>query len=237
MSTGVIGILGGMGPDATAWFFSRLVKLDHAATDQEHLHVIVESDPSIPDRTAWLLGKGTDPLPVMLASARRLMAAGADIAGIPCMTAHAFLPALRQHTRLRFLSAFEELARTLETQYSSIRTIGILGTMGTRHTALFEHHLPAFEVLWPDWHLHESLVMEAIYGKEGIKAGNTGEGPRAALRTAALHLIAQGAQCIIAGCTEVPLVLTQSDIEVPLIEPMEGLALALIREARKGARP
>ena len=94
MKNGTIGILGGMGPEATAAFFSMLVRLDSATSDQDHLHIIVDSDPSIPDRTKFILEDGTNPLPAMLSSARRLLAAGAHIAGMPCMTAHALLDQL-----------------------------------------------------------------------------------------------------------------------------------------------
>lgn len=232
MAGKTIGILGGMGPEATSFFFSMLVRLDIAPRDQDHLHIIVDSDPSIPDRTRFLLEGGEDPLPAMLASARRLLAAGADLCGIPCMTAHAILPRLRAHCQLRILSAFEETSRALDTGAAPIRKLGILGTIGTRSSRLFETAMPDRIMLWPDAEAHRSLVMEAIYGRQGIKAGNTGSEPRRLLLKAARMLIEQGAEAIAAGCTEVPLVLSQKDFDIPFIDPMEHLARALIREAR-----
>jgi aspartate racemase len=223
-----------MGPDATAAFFSMLVRLDVATSDQGHLHIIVESDPSIPDRTRHLLEGGPDPLPAMLASARRLLAAGADVAGIPCITAHAFLPSLRRHCALPILSAFEETSRALDAFSPSIRSLGILGTMGTRRARLFETTMPDKTILWPSEEDHRSLVMEAIYGTHGIKAGDFGEKPRQLLVKAAHLLIDRGARAIVAGCTEVPLVLFQKDFEVPFIDPMHFLARALISATRKG---
>jgi len=234
MRKGVIGVLGGMGPDATAAFFSMLVRLDIAASDQDHLRIIVESDPSIPDRTRHLLDGGPDPLPAMLASARRLLAAGADIGGISCMTAHAFLPRLRHNCTLPILSAFEETVRALDAFSPPIRTLGVLGTLGTRRARLFETAMPDRAILWPNEEEHSSLVMEAIYGSHGIKAGNFGEEPRRLLVRAAQPLIAQGAEAIVAGCTEVPLVLSQQDFDVPFIDPMHFLARALIAAAKKG---
>lgn len=232
MKRGIIGILGGMGPDATAAFFSMIVRLDLAPTDQEHLHVMVDSNTSIPDRTAHLLGSGPDPLPEMLASARRLSAAGADVAGMPCMTAHAFLPRLRNHTTLRLLSAFEETYAALDRFPAPIRKLGILGTIGTRRTGLFETAMPDREILWPSEELHRSKVMEAIYGKHGIKAGNLGREPHELLMEAAADLIEHGAEAIVGGCTEVPLVLSQRDFDIPFIDPMEYLARGLIAAAR-----
>lgn len=234
MRKGVIGVLGGMGPDATAAFFSMLVRLDVASSDQDHLHIIVESDPSIPDRTRHLLEGGPDPLPAMLASARRLLAAGADIAGISCMTAHAFLPGLRRNCTLPFLSAFEETIRALDTFSPPVRNLGILATLGTRRARLFEKAMPDRTILWPSEEDHRSLVMEAIYGPHGIKAGELGEEPHRLLVRAAQALIGEGAEAIVAGCTEVPLVLSQKDFDIPFIDPMYFLARALVVAARKG---
>lgn len=234
MKRGTIGILGGMGPDATAAFFSMLVRLDVAPRDQDHLHIIVDSDPSIPDRTRHLLEGGENPLPAMLSSARRLLAAGADVAGMPCMTAHAFLPDLRRNCTLRLLSAFEETSKALDSFAAPIQTLGILGTIGTRQTRLFETAMSDKTILWPDENIHRTMVMEAIYGKKGIKAGNLGDGPHQLLIKAAQWLIENGADAIVAGCTEVPLVLSQRDFEIPFIDPMEYLARALIAAARKG---
>lgn len=234
MGNGVIGVLGGMGPDATAAFFSMLVRLDVAGSDQDHVHIIVESDPSIPDRTRCLLEGGPDPLPAMLASARRLVAAGADIVGIPCMTAHAFLPRLRRNCTLPILSAFEEARKALDAFSPPIRSLGILGTMGTRRARLFETTMPDKTILWPSEEDHRSLVMEAIYGTRGIKAGNLGEEPHRLLVQAAQALIGEGAEAIVAGCTEVPLVLSQRDFDIPFIDPMYFLARALIETAGKG---
>lgn len=235
MRRGIIGILGGMGPDATAAFFTKLVRLDTAGSDQEHLHIIVDSDPSIPDRTKYLLSGGTDPLPVMLASARRLLAAGADVAGMPCMTAHALLPRIRQNSTLRILSAFEETNKELSATSPQIRKLGILGTMGTRQTRLFETAMPGKTILWPSEEDHRGLVMEAIYGARGIKAGNLGEEPHRLLLQAARRLIEAGAEAIVAGCTEVPLVLSQKDFDDMLfVDPMYFLADALVKTAKEG---
>jgi len=234
MKKGVIGVLGGMGPDATAAFFSMLVRLDVAASDQDHLHIIVDSDPSIPDRTKHLLEGGPDPLPAMLTSARKLLAAGADIAGIPCITAHAFLPGLRRNCTLPFLSAFEETVRALDAFSPPIRSLGILATLGTRRAGLFEKAMPDRTILWPREEDHRSLVMEAIYGTRGIKSGNLGEEPHRLLVRAAQALIGEGAEAIVAGCTEVPLVLSQRDFDIPFIDPMYFLARALIETAGKG---
>lgn len=227
-----IGILGGMGPEATLDFFAKMLFFDKAERDQDHVHIIIESNPAIPDRTAYILGKGEDPLPAMAASARRLEAAGADIAGIPCMTAHAFLPRLREVSRLPFVSAFDTMAAALGGLYPNVRRLGVLATLGTKTARLYESSLKGYSILWPDEEAQSGLVMEAIYGKNGIKAGNKGEYPRQLLVRAAEGLSAMGAEAIVGGCTEVPLALSQKDIALPFIDPMALLAEALVAKAR-----
>lgn len=227
-----IGILGGMGPEATADFFTKLLSFDIASRDQDHVHVLIECDPSIPDRTAFILGKGPDPLPAMLASVRRLEGAGAEIAGITCMTAHHFLPRIREKSRLRFLSALEVMAAHVREAHPGVSRLGILATMGTRRARLYETSLPDLDILWPSESDQQSLVMEAIYGERGIKAGVRGEPARGLLLKAASRLVDAGAQAIVAGCTEVPLALQQNDLSVPLLDPMTMLARALVRAAR-----
>ncbi|MDX9827520.1 MAG: amino acid racemase [Spirochaetia bacterium] len=229
-----IGVLGGMGPEATLEFFKTVLSYDRAEKDQDHLHIIIENNPAIPDRTAFILGKGADPLPAMLVSAERLKAAGADLAGIPCMTAHHFLPRIREGSKLRFISALETMAQTLRDSHGKVQTLGVLATVGSKISRLYESALPSYTILWPDENEQNDLVMKAIYGKDGIKAGNRGEIPKSLLTQAAQSLIRRGAQAIIAGCTEVPLALAQYDIQVPLLDPMQMLAQSLVREARQG---
>lgn len=227
-----IGILGGMGPEATSDFFVKLLSFDKAARDQDHAHIVIECDPSIPDRTANILGKGPDPVPAMLASLKRLEAAGADIIGITCMTAHNFLPRLKELSGLRFISALETMAAAMHANYPQARRLGILATAGTKAARLYETSLLEYSILWPDDEAQANLVMEAIYGKNGIKAGNRGDYPRSLLVQAAEKLVLAGADAIVAGCTEVPLVLSQEFLKVPLIDPMTLLAQALVAEAR-----
>jgi aspartate racemase len=148
------------------------------------------------------------------------------------MTAHHFLPRIREQSGLRFLSALEVMAAGLAEHHPEIEKLGILATMGSRRARLYETSLPELDILWPSEQDQQALVMEAIYGKKGIKAGVRGEPAKRLLLQAAGRLIDAGAQAIVAGCTEVPLALWQEDLPVPLLDPMTGLALALVREAR-----
>ena len=228
-----IGILGGMGPEATSDFFSKLVAADKAERDQDHLHIIVESDPSIPDRTAFILGKGEDPLPAMVRSAHRLEAAGAEILAIPCMTAHAFLPRLQSSISIPIFSALDAMRGILKNVFPQVDALGILATIGSKKAGIYESTFFDYSILWPSETVHTTNVMEAIYGKEGIKAGFRGEGPRHLLLEAAKILVAEGANAIVAGCTEVPLVLAQCHVDIPFIDPMAIMAESLADFARR----
>lgn len=224
----VVGILGGMGPEATVEFFRKIVAATPASRDQEHLHIVVNCDPAIPDRTAFLFGKGPDPLPAMIASGKALAAAGATVGAIPCMTAHNFLEGVRAALPFPFLSAFEELAKHLRASHPEVKRVGVLATSGSVKSGIYDRSLPDWRVHYPDSEAQERFVMEAIYGERGIKAGNRGEEPRRLLREAGNRLVARGADVIIAGCTEIPLALRDGDFEVPWLDPMQVLAQALV---------
>ncbi len=227
-----IGIIGGMGPEAGIAHIATILAAERDARDQDHIPTVLDSDPTIPDRTAFLLSRGPDPLPAMIAAGMRLASCGVTVAGLACMTAHAFLDGLRAALPFPLLSAFEELARAVAADYPKMGRLGILATSGSKASGIFERNLGGYDCVWPSPEEEESLVMEAIYGKEGIKAGNRGEAPRALLKRAAESLAAAGAELVVAGCTEVPLVLSQADLGVPLLDPMRILAAALVREAR-----
>jgi len=223
----VIGILGGMGPLATAEFFGKVVRACHATGDHGHPRVVVECDPSIPDRTEALSGGGADPLAAMTLAGRRLADAGVEVGALVSMTAHAWLDELRVSLPFSLLSAFEVLGEVIKERYAGAARIGVLATTGLIRAGLFDKQLPGLRVHYSDDEAQSRFVMEAIYGPRGIKAGNLGEEPRHLLRQAAARLVARGSDLVIVACAEMPLVLTQADVEVPLLDPTRYLAEAL----------
>jgi aspartate racemase len=224
----IVGVLGGMGPAATADFYAKLVRATPAATDQEHLRVVIWSDPTTPDRTRALLEGGTDPTPWLVRGARVLATAGADVIAVPCNTAHAFLPAVVERVPVPVVHMIEQTSQHLEKLQPRVRKVGLLASTATVRAKLYETWLASAEiaVLVPDSASQASEVMPAI---RSIKAGKDAPGE---LARAARRLIDSGAQAIIAGCTEVPLGLHAHELPVPLVDPTQVLADAVIAHVR-----
>ena len=223
----IIGILGGMGPAATADFYGKLVAMTPVRRDQEHLRTVIWSDPTIPDRTEALLNRGPDPTPYLLNGCRVLREAGATVIAIPCNTAHAFVPRIAEQAGLPIVHMIDEVARHLAAAEPPVRAVGLLATAGTLQTGLYQESLDlvGIKILLPDPESQDAEVMTAI---RAIKAGERGARVAEPLRRAAARLVDLGAQVVIAGCTEIPLGLSPEDLEVPLLDPAVVLAAALI---------
>jgi len=221
-----------MGPEATAYFFSLIIERTRAGRDQDHIPVIIDCNPKIPDRTAAIMGKGQNPARPLLAGARRLVRAGADFIVVPCVSAHAFLPWVRARAPVPFISLLDETCLRARRTVPRLRKVGLLATTGTVRSGIFAKAFAAagMEVIVPT-DAGQRRLMEAVYGKDGIKAGKKSGPPRRQILAACRALVRRGAQAIIAGCTEIPLALRDEDIPVPLIEPMRIVAEASIRKA------
>lgn len=228
----VVGVLGGMGPLATVDLYQKIIEETPATRDQEHLHVIIESNPAVPDRSEALLAGGEDPTPLLLSGAKRLATAGADFIVVPCNTAHAFLPRIAPEIDIPLISMIDETAKTVAAQLPG-SVVGILATAGTIWTRLYQD---AFEreglsSIVPD-EAGQARVTEAI---AGVKAGRTGIEQTALVQATAADLVAHGAQSLIVACTELPLILMQQHVSVPLFDPTRILARSAVATARGSA--
>jgi aspartate racemase len=227
-----IGILGGMGPEATAHFYTLIIKSTKAEKDQEHIPVIIYSHPEIPERTDAVLGKGPSPLPCLLEGVRVLKEAGADFIVMPCVTAHHFYNEIMANVRFPFLNLVDETLLYALRKMPEMKRVGVIASTGTLKSRLFHEAFAreGVEIVEPADE-EQAQVMEAIFGKEGIKAGSTSGKCREIIHDMARALIQRGAEAVIAGCTEVPLVLKEGDIDVPLIEPLHILAEVSVLKA------
>jgi len=227
-----IGILGGMGSEATAYFFELIINNTEAQKDQEHIPILIWNNPKIPPRTDAILCGGKSPLSLLLEGVRILRRAGADFIVMPCITAHYYFPKIISREKIPFINLIEETLHYAQKKIPHLKKVGLIASSGTISSKLF-HNLflkEGIEIMEPLGH-EQKKVMEAIFGQRGIKAGFTSGLPRKLMVNSARKLIQRGAEAVIAGCTEVPLVLRDKDISRPLIEPLHIAALACIQKA------
>ena len=222
-----IGILGGMGPLATADLFRKIVLMTKAGSDNEHIRIYIDNNSQIPDRTAAILSGGADPVPQMSDALRHLEACGADCIIMPCNTAHYFLPRLQALTDVPFLSMLEASASACRARFPG-RTAAVLATKGTLAAGLYQQVLTAQQVPFlvpapPE----QDALMRIIY--DGVKAGKSPDTYRADMESVLHALSAQGADYFILGCTELPLAAELLGLHVPTVDPTTELAKAVIR--------
>lgn len=215
-----LGILGGLGPMATAYFLQLLTQMSDAQTDQEHMEIVLYSKPSIPDRTKYIIGESEiSPVEDMVVVGQKLKEMGADIIAIPCITAHYFHKELEERIGLPIIHAIEETVFRLEEKKTA--KVGILATDGTIASGLFQNALEqhGIQAVIPEAESQKKL-MEIIYHE--IKAG-------AKINTPLFHQIAkelfdQGAEVILLACTELSLVKKEHVLPAGYLDVMEVLA-------------
>ena len=215
-----LGVIGGLGPGATAHFMNLVTDMTEAAVDQEHVEMIVFSSPSIPDRTRHILDNNQpNPLPQMLAIGQKLAALGAEQIAIPCVTAHYFYEALEAGIPASIINGVQETV--LHLKENGITRVGIMATDGTISSGIFRRELEKWgmEAVIPSSQRQQD-VMHIIFNN--IKAGKKAEMDR--FQAAAADLRQQGAEAIILGCTELSLVKRDNPIGPGFIDAMEILA-------------
>jgi aspartate racemase len=214
----VLGVLGGMGPAATTAFLARVQALTPAQGDQDHIRILADINPQVPDRN-----REPDAAEATLAGmAARLRDAGAEVLAMPCNTAHAQAGGIRR-AGLPFIDMIAET--TAAVAAGGPGSVGVLATPGGE--ALYAEALQAkglrvVRLAGPD----REAFMDCVYA---VKRGEVGEGPRGEMRRLAAALVEAGAEAVIAGCTEVPLLLAAGDVRVPLTDSAEVLAAACVK--------
>jgi aspartate racemase len=210
----VLGVLGGMGPAATLVFLNQVHAFTPAKGDQDHIRILMDLNPKVPDRNVPGSGAG----PVLAEMAGALAGAGAEVLAMPCNTARAHAGLIQRASGLPLIDLIETGANAARDL--GARRVGVLGTKGALR--LYREYLAAQAMgLVSLTSERQDEFMATIYQ---IKGGDLGEGVRKAMAGYAADLIADGAEVIVAGCTEAPLVMRAEDVRAPFIDPGELLA-------------
>ena len=226
MTHRMIGILGGMGPEATVDFFREIIRLTPARKDQDHIPVVIRSDPRVPERTQAILSGGEDPTPCLLEGALVLERAGAGIIAVPCNTAHYFLPRVQPKVGIPILNMIEETYQSVLRLLGAADAVGLLATKGTVLSGVygdvFSRH--GVKVIVPDAGDQEA-IQQAVFQ---IKAGTYDRARQDVFERIGSSLAESGAQAVILGCTEIPLGFHEERVSYRVVNATRVLAQAAV---------
>jgi aspartate racemase len=211
----IAGVIGGMGPEATVDFMAKVFAFTSAEIDQDHVQMLVDHNPTIPSRHAALFCDGEDPAPVICAMAARLEVSGADFLVMPCNFAHMFQEQIVAATNIPLISIIDETVAEVTRRFPDVDSVGILAAEGCVHSGTYQAALgksSLSSVMQTSGELKELMTLI-----NAIKAGERTEQIEIDMRELAEALVKRGAQLIIAACTELPLVLDETMLSVPLV--------------------
>lgn len=222
-----VGILGGMGPEATILLMQKVLAAVPAQDDADHVPLIVHQNPQVPSRIAALIeGTGADPMPVLMSMAQDLERAGAQALAMPCNTAHHYAVAVRHATSLPFLDMVDLTAVHLAAM--GAKKIGMLASPATRKVGVFDTCFATHD-LTPIWATKEDGILSII---KAVKAGKDIQTLAPALRIEADALVAQGADHLLVACTELSLMQGALPRDVTCADSLDCLVAEILRIAK-----
>ncbi len=219
MANKKVGVLGGMGPEATVDFMTKIIRATPAKIDQEHIRLLVDCNPQVPSRVEAILAGGESPGPVLAKMAQGLEKLGAEILAVPCNTAHYYLQHVTGAVKIPVINMIAETIQVI--LKDGIKDIAILATTATLKTKLYEKGLiqAGLNITLPQAE-YQKEVMKAI---NGVKAGNFSTAYQVVEKVLG-HVKDCGARGVILGCTELPLVITKDNCELEIFDPTRILA-------------
>ena len=228
-----VGILGGMGPEATVDLQRRVIELTPATGDGDHIRMLVDCDPSVPSRIAAIIeGSGPSPAPALIAMARGLVTQGADFLCMPCNTAHHYFHDIERQSPVPLINMLQIAAERVHRAQPRPRRVGLLASTALQITSLYEPYFQAWdkELLYPAPQTQEQLMNLILATK-----GQQQHLPADILRDAAGQLIEAGAQCLMIACTELSLYSAQlQGLPVTLFDSADLLAREVVDRALGG---
>ena len=229
MSEKVVGVIGGMGPEATVDFLHRLVARTPARDDADHLRVLVDNNPKIPSRIAALIdGTGEDPTPVLCDMARGLQAQGADFLVMPCNTAHYYLPAIARSVSIPVLDMVQLAIQKLSVVKP--RRVGMLASPAVRKVGLYKARMEqaGLHALFPEPQ-DEDVLLGII---KAVKAGRLDDKRRQDYSKVAGNLLSGGADALLVACTEFSVIGPPAGVTASVVDALDVLVEATIATAR-----
>ncbi|MBS0011472.1 MAG: amino acid racemase [Bacteroidales bacterium] len=225
----ILGIFGGMGPEATSDLYKQILEITPAEKDQEHIPTLIFSNPQVPDRMESIADGGELIKPYLSFSVRKLEAAGASFIAIPCNTVHYFYDYMQESVTIPIIHMIRETAEEVAIKHPGVRKVGLLATTGTIESGLYSKELEAkgFEVITPSDSILSGMVMKAVYG---IKAKTDPQLNEDLLAIAGQHLADRGAEVIVLGCTEIPLAYNPDRVDLPVVNATRVLAEKAVRK-------
>ncbi len=221
-----VGILGGMGPESTAYFFQRIIELTPAQVDQDHIPIIVYNHPQIPDRTEAILNRGESPVPALLKGISVLQQAGSDFICIPCNTAHYYFPELNKQATVPLINLIDEVVISALAENPNLTRVGCLATPGTIKSGLYQKAFKqqGVEVISPeDWALSDlGAAIHRLKGKSKEYEF---------IQKLVDELIEKEIQALVLGCTELSLIRSNLSVNVPILDSVEILARKVVNVA------
>ena len=226
-----IGVLGGMGPEATVLFMQKMLAAVTAQDDADHVPLLVDSNSQVPSRIAAIVeGTGESPAPVLVDMARRLVAGGAEALAMPCNTAHFYAPQISAASDVPFLDMLELSCDAAFAKMGSGGRVGLLGSPALQQTQVFEAPLAA-RGLRPLYTADQPALLAVI---RDIKANGPSEAARTTLNRVAEEMAGKGAGAICICCTEFSLLSTEIAAPVPLYDSLDVLVSACVAFSTNG---
>ncbi|MEO1249195.1 MAG: amino acid racemase [Pseudomonadota bacterium] len=227
-----VGILGGMGPEATVLLMSRIIARTPARDDQDHIPLIVDNNTQVPSRLRALIdGDGPDPGPALVGMARGLQAAGAQALALPCNTAHYYAPLIQAAVKIPFIDMIESTVAAVSERPTGERRIGILGSPAVQMVGLFDQAFARIgaTMLYPD---DQDALLAGI---NAVKSGTDKRLACQALERAAENLTGQGAELLLIACSELSVIADSMGSDPRVVDTIDVLADGVVAFATSEA--
>lgn len=231
MQEKIVGIIGGMGPEATVDLMNRVIKATPALDDGDHIRMLVDNNPKVPSRIKALLeGKGESPVPCLQDMARRLTAWGVDFLAMPCNTAHYFYRDIRNAVTIPVLDMIDLAVQAVKRRNPELECVGLLASTAVIRLGLYERSFAENNVaVVTPADRFQSNLMQAI---KKIKAGAYRNEVMETIQAAADNLLERGPGALLVACTEISIVAGQIHSTVEIFDSAQILAEVIVKEAR-----